>query len=177
MTTVFFRFYAELGDFLPVGRRGTSFPCSFAGRKNLKQLIEAAGVPPAEVDLVLVNGASVDLSHVPAEGDRISVYPVFESFDISALARVRGRPLRRTRFVLDSSLAKLAAYLRTLGFDALCPSGCTDEELARLSLSERRILLTRDRSLLKRAAVTHGYHVRESVPRAQLAEVLNRFDL
>ena len=52
-----------------------------------------------------------------------------------------------------------------------------DDELARISAGEHRILLTRDRGLLKRSQVTHGYYVRETGSRAQLLEVLRRFDL
>ena len=52
-----------------------------------------------------------------------------------------------------------------------------DAELARVSLEEGRVLLTRDRGLLKRAAVSRGYHVRTALAREQIREVLRRFDL
>jgi uncharacterized protein with PIN domain len=110
-------------------------------------------------------------------GDRISVYPVFESFDITPLLQVRPQPLREIRFVLDVHLGRLAAYLRMLGFDALYQNDYDDDVLVRLSTAERRTLLTRDRSLLKRNAITHGYYVRETRPVQQLVEVLQRFDL
>jgi uncharacterized protein with PIN domain len=64
-----------------------------------------------------------------------------------------------------------------LGFDTLYQNDYPDEELARISSQEGRILLTRDRGLLKRSAVTHGYCVRETDPREQVREVLQRFDL
>ncbi len=177
MATVYFRFYAELNDFLPRERRMVEFPYEFRGNQSVKHLIEAAGVPHTEVDLVLANGASVDFSYVPADGERISVYPVFESFDVAPASRVRPQPLRRLRFVLDSQLGRLAVYLRMLGFDALYRSDYRDEELARISLEEHRILLTRDRGLLMRGVVTHGYFVRQRGPREQLTDVIRRFDL
>ena len=177
MATVYFRFYAELGDFLPREKRMFSFPYSFTGTQSVKHLIEAAGVPHTEVDLVLVNGASVDFSYVPGDGDRISVYPVFEAFDIAPVSLVRPQPLRQTRFVLDSHLGRLAVYLRMLGFDTLYRNDYCDDELVRVSLAERRALLTRDRSLLMRSAVTHGYFVRQRNWRDQLIDVLRRFDL
>jgi len=111
------------------------------------------------------------------DGDRISVYPVFESFDITPLLRVRPRPLRQPRFVLDVHLGRLAAYLRLLGFDTLYTPDCDDATLAALSRDERRTLLTRARGLLKRRQVTHGYCVRTTNPREQVREVLRRFDL
>jgi uncharacterized protein with PIN domain len=110
-------------------------------------------------------------------GDRISVYPVFESLDVSSLTRLRPEPLREPRFVLDTHLGKLAHYLRLLGFDTLYDNGYEDDELAQISSREKRILLTRDRGLLKRSIVTHGYCVRGTNPRRQLTEVLRRFDL
>jgi hypothetical protein len=79
--------------------------------------------------------------------------------------------------VLDVHLGRLAVYLRMFGFDALYRNDYHDEELAHLSSSQGRILLTRDRGLLKRSVVTHGYCIRATNPRQQLLEVLHRFDL
>jgi len=171
------RFYAELNDFLPPARRQVGFVHTFRGRVSIKDMIEALGVPHTEVDLILVNGESVDFSYLVEDRDRVSVYPVFESIDITSLERVRPHPLRETRFVLDGHLGRLAVYLRMLGFDAWYQNDCGDAELARVSSREKRILLTRDRGLLKRSVVTHGYCVRETNPRRQLVEVLERCDL
>jgi len=111
------------------------------------------------------------------DGDKISVYPVFESIDISSLVRLRPVPLREVRFIADAHLGRLAAYLRIVGFDTLYQDDYQDEELARISSGERRTLLTRDRGLLKRNVITRGYCVRATDPREQLIEVLRRFDL
>ena len=102
------RFYAELNDFLPPGRRQVSFELPLGRRASVKDLIESLGVPHTEVDLILVNGESVDFDYRVRDGDRISVYPVFEALDIGSLVRVRPRPLRQPRFVLDTHLGKLA---------------------------------------------------------------------
>ncbi len=172
-----FRFYAELNDFLPPDRKMVSLDYPFLVSGSVKDMIEAFGVPHTEVDLILVNGESVDFSHPVQDGDRISVYPVFESLDITPLVHVRPRPLRQTRFVLDTHLGKLAVYLRMVGFDTLYRNDYADETLARISSGEGRILLTRDRGLLKRSVVTHGYWLRATDPRQQLVEVVRRFDL
>ena len=140
-------------------------------------MIESFGVPHPEVELVLANGESVDFSYRVKNGDRISVYPMFESMDITPELRVRPEVLREPKFVLDVHLGKLAAYLRMLGFDTFYRSCYTDPELVRVSSSERRILLTRDRGLLKHAAVTHGYWLRQTDSRRQIAEIIDRFDL
>jgi uncharacterized protein len=143
----------------------------------VKDLIEAMGVPHTEVDLILVDGRPVDFAYRLKDSDRISVYPVFEALDIAPVSRLRPRPLRQTRFAADVHLGRLARYLRLLGFDTLYRTHWSDAELAEAAVSERRILLTRDRGLLKRSAVDHGYLVRSNEPHAQLGEVLERFDL
>jgi hypothetical protein len=172
-----FRFYAELNDFLPPERRYTEFAYPFLDIATVKDRIESFGVPHTEVDLILVNGEPVEFSYRVRDGDRVSVYPVFEAFDIAGVARLRPEPLREPAFVLDVHLRRLAAYLRMMGFDTLYRNCYTDEQLADISHEERRILLTRDVGLLKRSAVTRGYLVRETDARRQLAEVVRRFDL
>ncbi len=177
MRQALFRFYSELNDFLPPERKFRDSVLSFFTNTSVKDAIEAFGVPHTEVDLVLVNGESVDFSRAVGDGDRVSVYPVFEALDISPIERVRPTPLRVTRFVLDVHLGRLAAYLRMLGFDTLYSNTATDQELARLSADEGRILLTRDWGLLKRSVVTHGHAVRATASREQVAEIVERFDL
>jgi len=177
MYQAFFRFYANLNDFLPVNRRQVAFTHRFDGQPSIKDTIEALGIPHTEVDLILVNEGSVDFSYLLRDGDRVSVYPVFEQMDIGPAVRVRREPLREVRFVLDVHLGRLASYLRMLGFDTLYRNDYDDPELAQISRDEGRILLTRDRGLLKRSLVTHGYCVRQTNPRAQLVEVVERYDL
>ena len=174
---VSFRFYAELNDFLPSERRMVSFVHSIDKNPSVKDTIEALGVPHTEVDLILVNGESVDFAYLLQNGDKISVYPVFETIDITPLLRVRPQPLREIRFVLDVHLGKLANHLRMFGFDTWYRNDYEDAQLAEISCHEKRILLTRDMGLLKRSMVTHGYFLRETNPKRQLREVLRRFDL
>ena len=171
------RFYEELNDFLPPEQRRTAFQHPFKQPGSIKDMLEALGVPHTEIDLILVNGHSVDFNYLVQDGDRISVYPVFESLDITPVTRLRPAPLRITRFVLDTHLGRLAAYLRLFGFDTLYRNDYDDPTLADISAKEHRILLTRDKQLLMRKQITHGYYVRTTQPRKQLLEVLTRFDL
>jgi uncharacterized protein with PIN domain len=64
-----------------------------------------------------------------------------------------------------------------LGFDVLYSNCADDAELARISDEQNRILLTRERDLLKRSAVTRGYWVRETDGRRQVETLIMRFDL
>ena len=177
LQVAYFRFYAELNDFLPPTKQQITFVYPFNGMPAIKEAIEAVGVPHTEVDLILVNGVSVAFEYRLRDGDRVAVYPVFESFDISPLLRLRPQPLRETKFILDVHLGKLAKYLRLLGFDTLYRNDYQDPDIIAIALRERRIILTRDRGLLKARAVTHGYWMRSTEPQQQVREVLQRFDL
>jgi uncharacterized protein with PIN domain len=172
-----FRFYEELNDFLPAGRRKQTIPYRFDGRPGIKDPIEALGVPHSEIELIVVNGESVAFDYPLKDGDRVAVYPCFEALDVSSVARLRKAPLRVTAFVLDVHLGKLARLLRMLGFDALYRNDYEDPEIVRIAIAQQRIILTRDRGLLFHRAVTHGIYVRSADPMQQAAEVVRRFDL
>jgi uncharacterized protein len=171
------RVYGELNDFIRAADRHQTVVYAFERGQSVKDFIESRGIPHTEIDLILVNGQSVDFGWTLGAGDRVAAYPVFEAFDIVSLTRVRPEPLRVIRFVLDVHLGRLARYLRLAGFDARYDRTSADADLAEVSRAERRVLLTRDHGLLKRRAVTHGYFVRSTVPARQLAEVVARFDL
>lgn len=171
------RFYEELNDFLKGYPLKRDLEISFYGKRSVKDLIESFGVPHVEVDLILVNGEPAGFGHFLENGDRISVYPVFERLSISGISKLRERPLRDARFVLDVHLGKLARYLRLLGFDAEYGNGWDDAEILGISNSRNSIILTRDRQLLKRSAVERGMHIRNSDPFRQTVEVLRRLDL
>lgn len=177
MASARFRFYEELNDFLAPDRRKREFDYRCARAATVKNAIEALGVPHTEVELVLVNGRSVDFSYRVCEGDRFSIYPKFESFDVRPLLRVRAAPLRETRFIADSHLGALARLLRMLGFETVYEKSYDDLEICRRAAAEERIVLTRDRDLLKRRAVTHGCYVHALAPREQLREIVERLQL
>jgi len=88
-----FRFYEELNDYLPAQKRKIAFSLSLKGPTTIKEAICFLGVPPEEVDLALVNGESVPFDHIINKGDRVSIYPIFESLDISKVTRLRDKPL------------------------------------------------------------------------------------
>ena len=177
MKNAWFRFYEELNDFLPSDKKRISFPYSFSGNQSVKDAIEAIGVPHVEIDMILVNGNPVDFSYKIRNEDKISVYPVFESLDITGVTHLREKPLRDPKFILDVHLGKTARYLRLCGFDSLYEKDYDDNEIINISVSQRRIILTRDRGLLKNKKVTHGYWIRSQHPESQFMEVMERLDL
>ncbi|MDX1778831.1 MAG: hypothetical protein R3339_08110 [Thermodesulfobacteriota bacterium] len=94
MPKAIIRFYEELNDHLPTEMQKVDCPFSFLQQIAVKDVIESMGIPYDEVDLILANGMSVDFSYLVKGGDRISVYPIFERFDITGLTKVRDKPLR-----------------------------------------------------------------------------------
>lgn len=179
MVALSVRFYAELNDFLPPMRRQRRFIYRCAQDATIKNAIENLGVPHTEVELVLVNGASVDFSRRVRDGDEISVYPTFVALApaIAQLQKTRPELAGEPRFIADAHLGGLARYLRMLGFDTLYRNTLADREIAGLAASEQRIVLTRDRDLLMHRTIIHGYFVRDERPREQLRDVVRRFDL
>lgn len=177
MATVVFRFYQELNDFLPASRRKQEIVYRFDVAPSVKDAIESFGVPHPEVDLIVADGVSVGFDHRLRDGMRVAVYPVFESFDISPIIRLRDEPLRYPAFVVDVNLGRLARLLRLFGFDALYRNDYADAELVQIAGDEGRAILTRDLGVLKRSEVSRGYFVRSQKPFEQIGEVVHRFDL
>jgi uncharacterized protein len=171
------RAYAELNDFMAPEFRGATVRRPFRPHQTVKDVLEAMGIPHTEVDLILVNGEPADFDHRPTAGDRIAAYPMFEALDVGPATRLRPVPLREPGFVVDVNLGRLARLLRVLGFDVWWSSDADDATLADISLDEQRILLTRDRGLLKRRAITHGLFVHSQDPEEQTLEVIRRLDL
>jgi uncharacterized protein with PIN domain len=174
---VTFRFYEELNDFLPKENKKKRFTHNYIDKTSIKDVVESLGVPHTEVDLILVNGKSVGFDYLIKNSDDIAVYPVFESLDISGVQHLRPKPLRNPKFVADVHLGRLTKYLRMMGFDVFYRNNLKDNEIVNMSLKERRAILTKDRGILKRNEVTHGYWVRSIKVNEQAIEILKRFDL
>ncbi|HEX7052761.1 MAG TPA: Mut7-C RNAse domain-containing protein [Burkholderiales bacterium] len=160
-----FRFHGELADFLPRERRGARFDYACARAATLKNAIEALGVPHTEVGRLAVNGEPATLQRVVREGDAIEVF-----------AR-QPEKVREPLFLADAHLGGLARFLRMLGYDTLHDPRIDDREIRRRAHDERRIVLTRDRELLKCREIMRGAYVHAIRVEAQLAEVAARFRL
>lgn len=177
MVCATFRFYGELNDFLPRERRGREITTPCARMATTKHMIEALGVPHTEVELVLVNGESAGLDLLLEEGDRVAVYPRFTRFDVSDLAPAPCMPPGRIRFVADAHLGGVARLLRMAGFDTIYDNSLSGDQVEALAADQERVVLTRDRELLKRRGIAYGFYVRAQRPEGQLHELFERFGL
>ncbi len=168
MKHAFLHLHDGIHHILPIKKRRAELVYPFKENPSLKHLVESLGIPHTEIGMVEVNGSPADLDRPVADGDRVDLYPASPS-----LPAQNGEP----RFVVDTHLGKLSAYLRMLGFDTLYRRDFADEEMARISSEQGRILLTRDRGLLKRKQVTLGFCVIHGDPRHQIVDVLDRFQM
>ena len=171
------RFYEELNDFLPPARRKRDFRSEFKGRESVKDKIEALGVPHTEVDLLLVNGKSVDFTYILQNGDRISVYPMFETLDIQGVTRLRRLPLRKPRFIADVNIHDVVKTMRALGLDVMEDRTLSSGEIADISRNEKRIILSTSRQLLKLRRVAHGIFIRPRHREEQVRRIVDRLSL
>jgi uncharacterized protein len=160
-----FNFDPALSPFLETARRGHAFDYDCARAATLKNAIEALGVPHTEVGALRVNGEPATLQRIVREGDYVEVETTQSGSDPDL------------RFVADAHLGGLARFLRMLGFDTLHRNAFSDEEIRRLAETEGRIVLTRDRELLKCREIARGAYVRALKPEAQLREVAGRYGL
>lgn len=172
-----FRFYNELNDFLPLDKKKVSFTHSFGGTPSVKDVIEAIGAPHVEVNLIRVNGQAVDFTYRLKNNDMVSVYPASEILEPSDGSPLQKNTGKEVKFILDVHLGKLAKYLRMCGFDTAYQNDYDDKKIIQISLRENRVILTRDIGLLKIKSVSDGYFIRQQNSKAQLTEVLKRFDL
>jgi hypothetical protein len=166
MSTATFRFDDELALFLGKELRGHAFPYTCARAATLKNAIEALGVPHTEVGAVTVNGEPATLQRTVREGDSIEIQPWTNSGSDPD-----------SRFLADAHLGGLARFLRMLGFDTLHRNAFDDAEIRRLAEDDGRIVLTRDRELLKCREIRRGCYVRALKPEGQLQEVAARYGL
>ena len=165
MVQATFRFFDPLNDFLPRARRNRSFATPCARAATTKHMIEALGVPHTEVGRILVNGEASGFERQLEEGDEVAVHPQ------------HGAAAAGARFIADAHLGALARFLRMAGFDTLYENDYRDEDLVAIAVREGRIVLTRDRELLKRREVEQGCYLHAIRPEAQLREVFERYAL
>jgi hypothetical protein len=172
-----FRFYEELNSFLSVDRRKRDFEVEFEGQKTLEELIEGLGVPCEKVDLILADGQSVGLHHVPRQGEHVSIYPVFETLNISEIICLPGRPLRTIKFVLDVDLTELASYMQASGYDVYFDALVSMSEIIAISRKENRIILTMDTQFLGSEEITHVILLPRGAPQVQLKKIVEQLDI
>jgi uncharacterized protein len=177
MSTATFRFYEELNDFLPKSHRKRDLDFFFEKEMTVGAVLEAFGIPREAVELILINDESVDFGRLILDGDRVAVYPMFESINVGPLLRVREKTLRKTRFVVDSDLYLLARALRERGADVYFSPSLSRPQLIEIARSERRVVLTRRAQWTEAEGLARAIVVREGDFEREAERILRRLDL
>lgn len=173
-------FHKELKDFVKPIERNQIIVHNFNRRASAKDIVESYNVPHTEIDVIIINGVSVDFDYIVQNGDDIHVYPDFTASTlnhITPILHLSPQISGQFGFVVDVNLGRLARYLRLLGLNCLYCNEYNDETIAEISSRTQRIVLTRDRKLLQRKIIIYGYFVRAEMPKVQVKEVLNKFNL
>jgi uncharacterized protein with PIN domain len=169
--------HGDLNDFVPRESPGVEIDRRLDGRPSAKDLLESVGVPHPEIAAITVNGMPAGFNRHVGDGDRVEAWPADEAAMLGMVPVLPPEPedTLEPRFIVDGHLGRLAAYLRMLGLDTWYRNDADDERLAAVAAAERRILLTRDRGLLKRSIVRRGTCIRSDRPFDQLVETTRRF--
>jgi uncharacterized protein len=180
MVNARFHFHRELNEFLARPQRGCTFDCACPDGSSAKHMIEALGVPHTEVALVTRNGHPAGFEAQIQPDDVIEAYPAHDmprGMEHGALLLRPPLCADDLRFIADAHLGALAQLLRLAGFDTRFDNNFADDEIERLAAVESRIVLTRDRELLKRRTLLRGCYVRALQADEQFREVAARLDL
>ena len=177
MPRVILRFYEELNFHMPEHLWKKDFEVESEEGATIQAIIEGLGVPCEEVDLILAGGQSVGFDYVARAGERISIYPVFESMNIAELTRLPDRPLRSVKFVLDSDLEDLAVHMKQIRYDVSFDSSLSWGEIMKISERERRIILTSNPELFKSGGVTRAILLRPAAVGSQLRRIMERLEM
>jgi uncharacterized protein with PIN domain len=172
-----FRLYGQLNDFIAPPGRESRFTYPFAASETIKHAIEALGVPHTEVDVITCDGRPVEFGHRLAAGEHYDVYPWSASLARAGLPSLRPPLAETLRFLADAHLGALARLLRLAGFDTLYENNYQDDRIEAIAIEQNRVVLTRDRELLKRRGIIHGAYVYSLDPVGQFREVIERFEL
>ncbi len=167
-------FDRELADYFRLGFH-VHYPLN--RKASIKDIIESQGVPHTEVGQIVVQGLPQDFSYIPGAGEHVLVRSIQPPFDVSSPNRLRPRSFSEIRFVVDVNAGKLAPLLRMLGYDTFFDHELGDEQIALLAHEQKRIVLSRDRALLKRGRIEFGRLIRSARPGDQLREVVIFFGL
>lgn len=146
-------------------------------RASVKDVIEALGPPHGVVGGLMINGINTDFTPLLHPGDHVEVFPFTPPVDVTKPTLLRPKPLPGLAFLVDANVGKLGRLIRVLGFDAATANDEDDSQLAALAFHENRIVITKDRALLKHSKIAYGHLIRCEEPQEQLRSFLDYFGL
>lgn len=146
-------------------------------RASIKDIIEAVGVPHTEICRLVRNGNEVSFQYIPSGDEQILIYPFDKQNNWRTPSTLRPQPFVRLKFLVDMTALKLARNLRMAGLDTATVVGRTLKDIVKMASSEKRIVLTKNRELVKIRDLLFGQLLRSDDHRKQLLEVDERYEL
>lgn len=177
MSAVRLFFFGELKDFFPTDNLDRGISCPLERRASVKDVIEALGPPHTEIGSIEASGRWVGFDYIVRPGDTVLAHPPVLPVDVRRPTKLRPEPLKEIKFIVDVNVGRVAMLLRLLGFDTAYHWTWRDADIAERAERERRIVLTKDKGLLKRNKVAWGRFLRADDPDGQLLETARVFGL
>ncbi|MBC8318514.1 MAG: hypothetical protein H8E41_11455 [Desulfobulbaceae bacterium] len=146
-------------------------------RASIKDIIESMGVPHTEIGRLIINDQEVSFLHIPNNNTSVEIFPLSGPDDFLTATSLRPEPLPELIFALDMNVGKLVKLLRMAGIDTFYTNPISELELLKVGVEENRIVLSRNKDLLKRKALTFGYLVKNFSPEKQFQEIIHFFGL
>lgn len=175
---IYLTFKGDTGDLLRTAQDRERVIYPLARRASIKDIIEGLGVPHTEVGGILQDGVEQSFEKIPHDGDQYLIEPLSPQTPPTVATFLRPTPLPACVFLVDINVGRLAGLLRMAGFDAAAIGpGQAAGQVVLQAVEEMRILLTRNRDLLKQRRLVFGHLVRTQDPDRQLAEIVKLYRL
>jgi uncharacterized protein with PIN domain len=162
-------------------RPDTEIHYPLSRQASIKDILEAVGIPHTEIGGIEKGSRQLDFSYLPQPGEKLGIYPVPAGAAALQPSLLRPDPPTEIRFLVDINVARLASLLRMAGFDTVSIGEAehvpAKREIALQSARTERIILSRDKELLKHREVTFGRLVRNQDPTARLYEIVSFYGL
>jgi hypothetical protein len=148
-------------------------------RASIKDILESLGVPHTEVGKIILDGVVQRFEKIAENGAHFEIHPLSPALPPTMATILHPDPLKTCcRFLVDINVGRLAGLLRMAGFDAENVDGeSTSRAIVAKAIREGRILLTRNKDLLKHRELVYGRLVRNQDPDLQLREIIILYSL
>ncbi len=146
-------------------------------RASIKDIIESLGVPHTEIGKISLAGNELGFDYIPENTTSIEIEPISDKTPVTSPTRLRPVSFDEHKFLIDDNVLKLGRNLRMIGFDSVNVINGEPGLIIEQAAKERRIVLSRNRDLLKMKAIYHGQLLRSENHIEQTAEVVRRYDL
>lgn len=174
LTLVFFGNNKEL---LQVSTPDGKILYHLSRRASIKDIIESVGVPHTEICRLEYNDNEISFQYIPSGGEEILVHPFDKQDNWHAPSILRPKQFEGLKFLVDMTALKLARNLRVVGLDTKTVIGRKLRDIVEIANSEERIVVTKNRELVKMRDLLFGQLLRSDDHITQLLEVEERYEL